>query len=96
MDKLPLMGLGSWILMGLFAGALARYLLRARFGCLATVALGLLGALAGGLLATLLGFGGIRGFDIRSLVVATLGALLVLLVVALLRPAARRGRADRT
>jgi len=92
MPELPLMGVGSWILMGLFAGVLARYLPGARTGCLATLAIGLAGALAGGFIATLLGFGGIRGFDVRSLIVATLGAVLLLLIAALLRPAPRGDR----
>jgi uncharacterized membrane protein YeaQ/YmgE (transglycosylase-associated protein family) len=39
-----------------------------------------LGGLLGGFLATLLGFGGISGFDLRSLAIATAGALLLLVV----------------
>jgi uncharacterized membrane protein YeaQ/YmgE (transglycosylase-associated protein family) len=81
----PGMGLASWILMGLLAGAVARHLTSASGGCLVTVGVGVLGALAGGLLSTVLGFGGLSGFDIRSFVIATLGAVLLLLVLRLLR-----------
>ncbi|MEZ5332614.1 MAG: GlsB/YeaQ/YmgE family stress response membrane protein [Thermoanaerobaculia bacterium] len=84
----PGMGLASWIAMGLLAGAVARYLTRGRNGCLTTVGVGVLGALAGGLLSTALGFGGLSGFDVRSFVIATLGAVLLLLVLRLLRPGA--------
>ena len=38
-----------------------------------------------GLLATLLDFGGISGFDVRSLLIATLGAILLLLLLAIAR-----------
>lgn len=79
------MGILSWIAIGLLAGALARFLLpgRQRLGCFATTAVGVLGGLLGGFLATLLGFGGISGFDLRSLAIATGGALLLLLVFGL-------------
>lgn len=81
------MGLFSWIAMGLLAGAVARYLLPGSrpLGCLATVAVGVAGAVLGGLAATLLDFGGISGFDVRSLLIATLGAVLLLLVLGIAR-----------
>lgn len=80
------MGLASWLAMGLLAGALATYLSRKSgdVGCLSTMLIGVAGALVGGFVATYLGFGGISGFDLRSLVVATLGAILLLLVSKLL------------
>lgn len=80
-----MMGLLSWIVMGLVAGALARWLTpgQSSAGCLATLLLGIAGALLGGFLATLLEFGGIAGFDLRSLVTATLGAILLLLLARL-------------
>jgi len=87
MPQLQMMGLVSWIVMGLLAGALARFLApgRDQMGCIATVLIGIVGSVVGGFAATLLGFGGFRGFDIYSLVVATLGAVLLLLVVRILR-----------
>lgn len=82
-----IMGLGSWILMGLLAGAIGRFLLPGKdpAGCVLTVALGVAGALLGGFIATYLGFGGISGFDVRSLIVATLGSILLLLVLRVVR-----------
>jgi len=83
LEMFSLMGLGSWIVMGLLAGAVAKFLLPGKDpgGCIMTVAIGVVGALLGGLLATYLGFGGLSGFDIRSFVIATLGAFLLLLLL---------------
>jgi uncharacterized membrane protein YeaQ/YmgE (transglycosylase-associated protein family) len=81
------MGLFSWIVMGLVAGALARLLLPGRdaLGCITTSLVGIVGAVVGGFVATKLGFGGFQGFDIYSLIIATLGAILFLLVVRIIR-----------
>lgn len=76
-----------WLVLGLAAGALARFVLPGRdpIGCLPTLIVGVAGAYLGGFLATLLGFGGFRGLDVYSLIVATLGAVLLLLVVRIFR-----------
>ena len=78
------MGILSWLIIGLLAGSVARYLLwrdPTGPGCVVTVLIGLVGAVVGGFLATALGFGGVLAFDVQSLVTATLGAILVLLAV---------------
>ena len=74
------MGLISWIVFGLIAGAIAKFLMPGRDpgGCIITIVIGVVGAVLGGWIATLLGFGGISGFDWRSLFIAILGALLLL------------------
>lgn len=90
MEMMP-SGLLSWIVMGLLAGVLARLLMPRRqgsasgrrAGCVVTMLLGIAGAILGGFLSTILGFGGLGSFDLRSLVVATLGALLILLLARL-------------
>jgi uncharacterized membrane protein YeaQ/YmgE (transglycosylase-associated protein family) len=73
-----------WILLGLIAGALAKFLVPGRdpAGCIITVVLGIAGALLGGWIGSLMGWGRISQsrFDIRSVVLATLGAILVLLI----------------
>lgn len=83
----PPLALIAWLVMGLVAGALGRFFLpgEPRLGWIASLSAGLAGALLGGLLATALGFGGLAGFDVRGFVTATLGAILALLVVRLLR-----------
>ena len=82
-----IMGLGSWIIMGLVAGAIAKFLLPGKDpgGCIMTAVIGVLGALIGGFIATYLDFGGISGFDVRSLVIATLGAIILLIVLRLFK-----------
>ena len=87
-----IMGLGSWILIGLIAGAVGKFLLPGKDpgGCITTVLIGIAGALLGGFLATYLGYGSISGFDIRSLVIATLGAILLLLVLRLFKGKKKR------
>lgn len=78
-----------WILLGLVAGTLAKFLMPGRdpSGCIVTVVLGVIGAFIGGLLGTYLGWGSVtRGsFDIRSIGLATLGAMVVLLIGRLVR-----------
>jgi uncharacterized membrane protein YeaQ/YmgE (transglycosylase-associated protein family) len=87
LEAFRLMGLASWLVMGLLAGVAARYLAPGRdaAGCAVTVLVGIAGALLGGVLATYLGFGGLSGFDRRSFVVATLGAILLLMLLRVLR-----------
>lgn len=77
------MGLLSWLAAGLAAGLLAAYLLPGRDpgGRRATVATGAAGGLSGGVLATVLGFGGILSLDLRSLTTAGLAAALAVLVL---------------
>lgn len=87
MSDFPMAGLLTWIVTGLAAGALARSLLPARHRCgwLAALAVAALGALAGGLAATALGFGGAGALSLPAAVIAALAAALAVLVLALLR-----------
>jgi uncharacterized membrane protein YeaQ/YmgE (transglycosylase-associated protein family) len=79
-------GAASWCGAGLALGVLLRLLPPWReTSWLATLAAGFAGALVGGALATILGFGGAVAFDWRSLAVAALAALLALLALALAR-----------
>ncbi len=74
------MGILSWIVFGLIAGVLARMLTPGTGpqGCLVTTGLGIAGAVVGGFLGTRLGFGTVNGFDLRSFVIAIIGAALLL------------------
>jgi uncharacterized membrane protein YeaQ/YmgE (transglycosylase-associated protein family) len=74
------MGILSWILFGLIVGALARFIMPGRDpgGFVVTILLGIGGAVVGGLIGTQLGFGKVTGFDLRSMVIAVLGALVLL------------------
>ena len=74
------MGILLWIVFGLIAGVAAKWIMPGRDpgGINVTIALGIVGAVIGGMLGTVVGFGGVSGFDIRSLLVAFGGALLLL------------------
>lgn len=75
------MHLLTWILLGLVAGLVAKWLTPGPDpgGILITILLGIGGAVVGGFIGTLLGFGDISGFDIRSLALAVGGSVLLLL-----------------
>ena len=81
------MGIVSWLVLGLIAGFIAQYLFFGgqTKGIVVTIILGILGALAGGFVAAQLGFGDISGFDVRSLVIAVGGAVLLLFGYRLLK-----------
>ena len=74
------MGILLWIVFGLIAGAVAKLLMPGRDpgGWIVTILLGIGGALIGGILSTSLGFGAISGFDLRSLLIAIGGSLVLL------------------
>jgi uncharacterized membrane protein YeaQ/YmgE (transglycosylase-associated protein family) len=76
------MGILLWVVFGLIAGAIAKYLMpgNAPGGILATIILGIIGAVVGGFLGTLIGYGDISGFDLRSMALAVGGGLVVLLI----------------
>lgn len=76
------MGIFAWIIFGLIAGALARWIMPGRdaHGCLVTMLLGMAGSVVGGFVGTLVGFGEVTRFDIRSMAIAVLGAVIILAV----------------
>lgn len=76
------MGVISWIVFGLISGLLAKAILPGKNpqGCITTVALGILGAMVGGFIGTRIGWGNVRGFDLRSFGLAIGGALILLFV----------------
>lgn len=82
-------GLLSWLGAGLALALLLHLLPPWRpLPRLGVLAVALLGALGGGALATALGFGGLAGFDPRSLATAALAGLLAALLLALALPRA--------
>lgn len=81
------MGILAWIIFGLLAGALARFLMPGpdRDGCLGTMIIGILGAVVGGFIGTQFGWGTVHEFDLRSLGIAVFGGVVVLFVRRLFR-----------
>lgn len=73
----------AWILLGLVAGALAKFLMPGDDpgGIIVTIIIGIVGAVVGGFLWTLVtGQQGVSGFNIGSIVIAVLGSILLLIV----------------
>ncbi|WP_139476608.1 GlsB/YeaQ/YmgE family stress response membrane protein [Aeromonas veronii] len=76
------MGFITWIILGLLVGMLAKWIMPGRDGggFFITALLGIVGAMVGGYVGTLLGLGSVTGFNISSIAIATVGALIVLFV----------------
>jgi uncharacterized membrane protein YeaQ/YmgE (transglycosylase-associated protein family) len=86
-------GILSWIVFGLLAGLVARAVTpgRQKIGCLPTLAVGLVGALIGGLIGNIvLGHKVHFGWDLGPFLLAVVGAIVLLLALEAL--AGRRGR----
>lgn len=76
-------GVITWAIVGLLAGWLAGMITRARgFGCFGNLVIGLVGAALGGFLVSFLDVSGRTGFW-GSVVVATLGAIVLLILARL-------------
>jgi uncharacterized membrane protein YeaQ/YmgE (transglycosylase-associated protein family) len=73
-------GIISWIVIGLIAGILGKLIMPGRDpgGFLLTIVIGMIGALVGGFVVQLLGGTGLTGFNIWSILVATLVAFILL------------------
>ncbi len=78
-----------WLLLGLIAGSIAKFLMPGRdpTGCVFTIILGIVGAMIGGWVGTRLGWGTVNQgtLDLRSIAIATFGALILLLFGRLVR-----------
>lgn len=89
------MGLLTWILIGLVAGVVAELILGGGGfglrGIVIAILLGVAGALVGGFVSVALGYGNVTGFNVRSLIIATLGAIAVIIVVRALSSRGSRG-----
>ncbi|MDQ6477630.1 GlsB/YeaQ/YmgE family stress response membrane protein [Dyadobacter sp. LHD-138] len=74
------MGILTWIIVGLIAGAIAKALHPGKDpgGFIITVLIGIAGAVVGGWISSFLGFGTVDGFNMGSLFIAIVGAVLLL------------------
>ncbi|HWA48473.1 MAG TPA: GlsB/YeaQ/YmgE family stress response membrane protein [Dongiaceae bacterium] len=81
------MGILSWILFGLLAGIVAKFIMPGRDpgGFIVTILLGVVGAFVGGFIAAQFGFGDVMMFDLRSFIIAVAGAILVLVIYRAIR-----------
>ena len=73
------MGILAWIVLGLIAGFIASKIVdHTGSGILMDIVLGVVGALVGGFLFSMFGAVGVTGFNIYSMLVAVVGAVVVL------------------
>lgn len=81
------MGLIGWIILGGIAGWLASIVMKTNesMGILANVVVGIVGAFIGGFIFSLFGGEGVNEFNIYSLIVATIGAIVLLWIVKAFR-----------
>ncbi len=72
----------TWIVIGLIAGALGKLIMPGDDpgGFIVTTLIGMAGALVGGFVVSLLGGAGATGFNIWSILVATLGSIILLAI----------------
>lgn len=75
------MSILAWIILGLVAGFIASKLVnRTGSGIVMDLLLGVVGAFVGGFLFTRFGAAGVTGLNIYSILVATVGAVVVLFI----------------
>ena len=76
------MGIFSWIILGLVVGVIAKFLMPGKDpgGIFITIILGIAGAIGGGFISSAIGFGEVTGFDLRSLIIAVGGSIILLAI----------------
>ncbi len=81
------MGIISWIILGGLAGWLASIVMGndKNQGIIGNIIIGIIGGLVGGFIFSLLGGSGVTGFNIYSLLVAVVGAIVLLWIMRLIR-----------
>ena len=79
------MGIIAWIVVGLIAGVLAKLIMPGDDpgGFIVTILLGIVGAFVGGFVVNLFGGAGVSGFNLWSIIGATLGAIILLAIYRL-------------
>jgi uncharacterized membrane protein YeaQ/YmgE (transglycosylase-associated protein family) len=76
----------AWVILGLISGFIASKIVnRSGEGAFLDIVLGIIGAIVGGLLFGLLGMRGVSGLNLHSLIVAVIGAIIVLVAYHALR-----------
>jgi uncharacterized membrane protein YeaQ/YmgE (transglycosylase-associated protein family) len=78
-------GIIAWIILGAIAGFITNLIMGGKEGVIATVILGIIGAVVGGFLAgSVLKVADVTGINIESIVVAVIGAVIVVLIYRML------------
>lgn len=80
------MGILSWIILGLIAGWLAKFFMPVGgIGVIKTILLGIAGAIIGGFITTFFGWGSVSGINFPSILIAVLGAILLIWVYRMIQ-----------
>ncbi len=80
-----------WLVLGGIAGWLASLIVRGTgLGLIGDIVVGIIGGFIGGFIVSLFGSAGVTGFNIWSVIVAVIGAVVLLLIVRLFTGGARR------
>lgn len=74
------MGIIAWVVLGLLAGAIAKAIMPGKDpgGIIVTIVIGIVGAIMGGFLGNMLFSSGLTGFSLWSLLLAVIGAIILL------------------
>ncbi len=77
----------TWIILGLVAGLIAKFVMPGNDpgGLVVTIIVGIAGAVIGGFVASALGFGAVSGVNLRSVVIAAIGAFALLFALRMLK-----------
>jgi uncharacterized membrane protein YeaQ/YmgE (transglycosylase-associated protein family) len=80
------MGIISWVMVGLIAGLLSKWIIpeSGPVGFIVTALIGMAGASMGGFIVRLFGGAGVTGFNVWSILVAALGAIILLFIYGLI------------
>jgi len=81
------MGVLTWILLGLVVGALAKLFMPGDDpgGIIVTILIGIVGAFLGGFIGSMVGVGSITGFNMMSILLAVVGAVILLVIYRLVK-----------
>ncbi len=79
------MGIILWIVFGAIVGWVASMIMGTNEGLVLNIVLGIVGAILGGWLMSFLGESGVTGFNLYSMLVALLGAVILIAIVKAIR-----------
>lgn len=78
------MGIIIWIVFGALVGWIASAIMGSGYGVIVDIVIGIVGAIIGGWIMSLVGYGGVSGFNLYSFFVAILGSIVLIALVRLL------------
>jgi uncharacterized membrane protein YeaQ/YmgE (transglycosylase-associated protein family) len=82
------MGILLWVIFGGIAGWIASMIVKSQQGVALDIFTGIVGAVLGGWLMSLVGYGGVTGFNAYSFIVAIIGSIVLLAIVKAIRSTA--------